>query len=55
MAVPRVNEEAPVLRLMPPPAGSPTEPKCYGSPAKPMMKREVTRVKSESGLEQPKL
>ena len=52
MAVPRVNEEAPVLRLMPPPAGSPTEPKCYGSPAKPMMKREVTRVKSESGLEQ---
>lgn len=37
--------------LMPPPAGGPTEPKCYGSPAKPLMKREVTRVSEHSTYE----
>ena len=52
MAVPRVNDEQPVLRLMPPAAGSPTEPTCYKSPAKPTMKRECTRVGRVSSYEQ---
>jgi len=52
MAVQRADDEQPVLRLMPPPAGSPTEPRCYGSPAKPTMKREVTRVGRVSSYDQ---
>ena len=52
MAVPRVGDEQPVLRLMPPAAGSPTEPTCYKSPAKPTMKRECTRVGRVSSYEQ---
>ncbi len=50
MAVTSQNEE-PVLLLMPPPADGPTEPRCYGSPAKPMMKREVSRVSTHSSYE----
>ena len=52
MAVPRADDEQPVLRLMPPAAGSPTEPTCYKSPAKPTMKRECTRVGRVSSYEQ---
>ena len=52
MAVPRAEDEQPVLRLMPPAAGSPTEPTCYKSPAKPTMKRECTRVGRVSSYEQ---
>ena len=52
MAVPRVSEEQPVLRLMPPSAGSPTKPTCYKSPAKPTMKRECTRVGRVSSYDQ---
>ena len=52
MAVPRASEEQPVLRLMPPSAGSPTKPTCYKSPAKPTMKRECTRVGRVSSYDQ---
>ena len=53
----RVAKTAPGRRPSPdttirPAAGSPTEPTCYKSPAKPTMKRECTRVGRVSSYEQ---
>jgi len=47
----RRDRETQLLLLMPPLTGGPTEPRCYGSPARPVMKREVSRVSAQSAYE----
>lgn len=42
---------APLLRLMPPLEDSPSEPRCYGSPAKCAMKRECMKVERVSSFQ----